>query len=279
MRAEQVTAAVAEHGEGPVWWPGWGGLRFVDGSRGDVLTLLPGGDVARMHVDAFTGFLRPRSNGGWVVGGEHALLGADDPQTIPVELVRLLNDPTIRLNDAGTDRAGRLYAGSMAYEGTTDAAQFWRITGDDVRVQFSPVTVSNGFDTSPDGSLGYYVDTATGRVDVCDVTPDGLVDRRPFAVIDPVLGHPDGLTVAADGSVWVALWDGHGVLGFDANGVLRERIEVPTARTTACAFGGDDLRTLYITSSRQGITDDPLAGALFAATPGVTGLPVTPYAG
>lgn len=284
MHAERITDVILGHGEGPVWWPGWGGLRMVDGDAGDLVTLHDDGSVSRLHVDDTTGFVRPRTTGGYVVGGTHTIFISDTADGEPTPLVRVLDDPTVRLNDGGTDPQGRLYAGSMAYAGTPDAGVLLRVSGNPVEVEtvFAPVTVSNGFAYSPDGSLAYYVDTATGRVDVCDVIDGDLRRRRPFVTIGNVAeargGHPDGLTVAADGSVWVALWDGAGVLGFDADGALRERIDVPTPRTTACTFGGRDLDTLFITTSSQGMDPDGVAGSVFQANVGVTGMPALPYA-
>ena len=106
----------------------------------------------------------------------------------------------------------------------------------------------------------------------------GLTGRRVLAALDH---RPDGLTVDADGCVWTALSDGGAVRRYTPDGDLDAVIEVPARKVTACGFGGADLDELFITTSREGLKpgDDPLAGALFRAVPGVRGLPVREFAG
>lgn len=282
MRAENVTGPLAHHAEGPVWWAGWGGLRWVDADAGDLLTLRDDG-VHRLHVDdRYAAFVRPRTNGGYVAVGAHALHLADAPDAEPTRSVTLLDDPAVRMNDGGCDPQGRLLAGSMAYDSTTGAGLLLRVDADLTASPVLPsVTCSNGIAFSPDGARAYYVDTATGRVDVFDVSRGDLIGRRGFAAIPASDGVPDGLTVAADGSVWVAVWGGSCVLGYDAAGTLIERIELPVPQVSACTFGGDDLGTLFITTSAQGLGADhgTDAGSVYAVRPGTTGMPVLAFAG
>ncbi len=96
-----------------------------------------------------------------------------------------------------------------------------------------------------------------------------------------MLGGPDGLTVDADGGVWVALYAGGSVQRYNPDGVLDEVVEVPVSRATACTFGGADLDQLFITTSRENLPPEaePAAGSLFVATPGVRGRPVREFAG
>ena len=139
------------------------------------------------------------------------------------------------------------------------------------------MTISNGLGWTADGTLAYYVDTPTREISVFDYDGE-LRNRRPFARTD---AHPDGLTVDADGGVWVALYDGRAVQHFDAAGRLDAQIDVPAGRVTACTFGGDDLGRLFITTSREGLEpgEEPEAGSLYAAEPGVRGLPALEFAG
>ncbi|MGW8482466.1 SMP-30/gluconolactonase/LRE family protein [Microbacterium sp. NPDC055903] len=281
MRAENVTGPVASHAEGPVWWQGWGGLRWVDGHAGDLLTLREDG-IHRMHLDdGYAAFVRPRSNGGFVAFGRRTLYLAEEPHG-PVRAAQEFDLGDARFNDGTVDPQGRLLAGSMAGAGAGPVGRLLRIDREGtVQTVVDGVTISNGVAFSPDGTIAYYVDTVTGRVDRFDARDGELVERRPFIEIPSDQGFPDGLTVAADGSVWVALWNGHAVHGYDADGIMRESIELPVPQVTACTFGDDDLSTLYITTSAQDLGDDhgTAAGSVFAVRPGVTGLPVTPYAG
>jgi sugar lactone lactonase YvrE len=170
----------------------------------------------------------------------------------------------------------------MAYDQRPGAAALYRLDPHGaVASVLSGVTVSNGLEWSPDGSLAYYDDTATHRVDVFDYDRDGgLSGRRPFVLL-PDDALPDGLTVDADGGIWVALYGSGQVHRYSAAGVLDEVVQMPTPRVTACTFGGPRLDQLFITTSAEGLEqgEDPLAGSLFRADVGVAGLPVREFAG
>jgi sugar lactone lactonase YvrE len=281
MRAEQVTDAVAHHGEGPVWSSRWGGLRWVDMLAGDVLSLADGGKVGRRHVGDVAAALRPRRGGGAVIAVERGFALEDADGTVTA-LAPVWADPSVRMNEGGCDPDGRFWCGSMAYDKRPGGAALYRLDpdGSGHRV-LDGVTISNGLEWSPDGSLAYYDDTATSRVDVFDYDPAaGLTGRRPFVELTGG-ERPDGLTVDADGGVWVAMNGSGAVHRYRADGVLDGVVRLPTAQVTACTFGGPALDQLFITTSREGLApdDDPLAGSLFRADVGVTGLPVREFAG
>jgi sugar lactone lactonase YvrE len=281
VRAEQMTDAVAFHAEGPVWSDRWGGLRWVDMLAGDVLSLDADGAIRRRHVGRVAAALRPRRDGGAVIAVERGFVLEDaDGDLTPLDPV--WSDPGVRMNEGGCDPDGRFWCGSMAYDQAPGAAALYRLDPDGhVRTELEGVTVSNGLDWSPDGSLAYYDDTATHRVDVFDYDRDaGLTGRRPFVRL-PEDGNPDGLTVDAEGGVWVALFGGGAVHRYTPAGVLDVVVEVPTPQVTACTFGGPALDQLFITTSREGMgpDDDPLAGSLFRADVGVPGRPVREFAG
>jgi sugar lactone lactonase YvrE len=279
VRARQVTEPVHYHGEGPVWSARWGELRWVDLYAGDVLALKEDGSVTRTHVSRVVVALRPRRGGGAVLGVERgfALLDADGTVTI---LPPLWTDESIRMNDGACDPDGRFYCGSMADDRRPGAGALYRLDPDgSTRKVLDGVTISNGLDWSPDGSRAWYVDTETSRVWSFDYTPDGgLAGRRVFVAVD---GRPDGLTVDAEGCVWVALNGGGVVHRYAGNGALVGIVEVAARRVTACTFGGPRLDRLYITTSREGLQpgEDPLAGSLFMVEPGVRGQPTREFAG
>ena len=280
MRAEQVTDAVAYHGEGPVWSPMWGGLRWVDMLAGDVLSLAADGSVERRHVGAICAAVRPRRQGGAVFGVERGF-ALDEPDGTFTFLDELWRDENVRMNEGGCDPDGRFYCGSMAYDKRPGGGALYRLDPDrSVRVVVDGVTISNGIDWSPNGALAYYNDTDTFRVDVFDYDRDaGLTGRRPFAETGDA--RPDGLAVDAENGVWVALSNGGAVRRYTSDGVLDEVVELPVTKVTACTFGGPELSDLFITTSREGLEpdDEPLAGSLFHAPVGVKGLPVREYAG
>jgi sugar lactone lactonase YvrE len=282
VKAEQLTGPVAYHGEGPVWSDRWGGLRWVDMLAGDVLALRPDGGVERRHVGTIAAALRPRRRGGAVIGVERGF-ALEEPDGTLTTLPELWADTGIRMNDGGCDPDGRFYCGSMAYDKTPGAAALYRLDPDgSSRVVVEPVTISNGLEWSPDGSRAYYNDTDTHRVDVFDYDRDGgLVNRRAFAVVPDGDGRPDGLTVDAEGGVWVALNHSGTVCRYTPDGAVDAVVEVAPRQVTACTFGGDRLDELFITTSRENLApgDDPPAGSLFRAEVGVRGLPAREFAG
>jgi len=279
--AEQVTDSVSYHGEGAVWHPGWGGLKTVDMLAGAVLSLDEAtGTVTRQEVGSpVAAAVRPRTGGGFVVATERefGLFGPAGREwsTDP------LWEGQIRFNEGSCDPQGRFLCGTMHYESEPGAASMWRLNLDGSTERlFGDLTTSNGLGFDADGRRAFYVDTPTQRVDVFDVVDGELVDRRPFAHVPDGPGHPDGLTVDAEGGVWVALFGGSAVHHYGPDGRLADVIEVGATQVTSCTLGGPDLTTLYITTSRQGLEpdDEPSAGAIFRAQVGVTGLPVLPCA-
>ncbi len=283
-RVEQLTVAAAYHGEGPVWDAGWGGLRWVDMLAGDILHLDPSGAVERWHVGSVAAVLRPRRSGGLVIAIEDRFALAEQAGGPLIALPPVFDDPALRFNEGGCDPDGNLLVGTMAYAETPGAGTVYRLGIDHtVEITMRSVTVSNGLAWTADGTTAYYVDSLTHRIDRFDWdTTRGLHNRRPFVSIAPANGAPDGLAVDAGGGVWVAMYNGRAVRGYDSDGDLAEVVELPVPKVTACTFGGPALDQLFITTSRIGDEDgasDPAAGAVFVADVGVRGLPVLPYGG
>ncbi|MGN6605605.1 MAG: SMP-30/gluconolactonase/LRE family protein [Jatrophihabitans sp.] len=279
MRAEQFTDIVTEHGEGPVWLPERG-LHCVDMEAGDLLRIGDDGTLLdRVDIGRIAAVIRPRTDGGLLVAAERhlVLFDADGTRT---DLPEVFADAGIRFNEGGCDPDGTFYCGTMAYAKTPGRARLFRF--DDAAQPHTVVhdaTISNGFWFSPDGSRAYYNDTPTQHVDVFDWSPDtGLTDRRHFVAIDPDDGAPDGLTVDAEGGVWVACWGGSAVRRFTPDGRLDTVIEVPAKQVSSCTLGGAAGDTLYITTSREGLSDDEagLAGALFVVEHAAPAQPVLP---
>lgn len=282
---EQITGPHAHHGEGPVWYDGWDGLRFVDMLAGDILCVdTTTEDVDRIHVGDVAAAFRPRANGGMVVAVERGFAFVNDDGDIQ-NLSELWDDPKVRMNEGSCDPQGRFYCGSMAYDSTPGAGSVHRLETDQTAsLVLSDVTASNGLAWSPDGNLAYYIDTPTRRVDAFDCSPEAgplVSSRRTVVEIPHTHGLPDGMTVDAEGCLWVALWGGSAVRRYRSDGTLDGVVELPVSNVTACTFGGDNLDQLYITTSRQGLPEgaQPSAGAVFRARPGVRGLPVLPYRG
>lgn len=282
-QAEQIPGTECYHGEGPCWADEWGGLRWVDMLSGDVLALDQHGGVTRTHVGEVAAVIRPRASGGAVLAlaDSFAVTDGDLGQLRTVATVSL--EPGVRLNEGGCDPDGRFYCGSMATDESPQAGTFYRLDPDgSVQPVLDKVTISNGFDFSPDGTIAYYVDTRDQSIDIFDYSADtGLVNRRRWVDVPVEVGWPDGLTVDAEGGVWLALMGGSAVHHYSASGRLEEVIALPVSQVTACTFGGTGLDTLYVTTSQIGadIQAQPASGALFAVQPGTRGRPALTFAG
>ncbi|MFE7957984.1 SMP-30/gluconolactonase/LRE family protein [Streptomyces sp. NPDC057413] len=277
---EVAVRAEATLGEGPTWDAATGRLLWLDilGSRVHTYDPATGRRTVRT-TEQHVGAVKPRAGGGLVLNLRDGvgLLDADGTfRWLHHEPV-----PGRRANDAAVAPDGALWAGTMRYDEAPGGGTLSRITGDGTaEVVLDDVAVSNGTGWSPDGRLMYYIDSPTRRVDVFSYADGRVDDRRPFARIEEGAGFPDGLTVDADGCVWVALWDGGAVRRYTPDGRLDRVITLPTPRVTACAFGGPDLTDLYVTTARVGLTaPHPTAGSLLVVPAAGQGLPQPAFQG
>ncbi|MEU2536934.1 SMP-30/gluconolactonase/LRE family protein [Streptomyces iakyrus] len=277
---EVAVRAEAELGEGPTWDAAAGRLLWIDilGSRLHTYDPATGRRTVR-RTEQHIGAVKPRAGGGLVLNLRDGI-GLLDPD----DGFRWLHHepvPGRRANDAAIAPDGALWAGTMRYDEAPGGGTLSRVTGEGtVEVVLDDVAVSNGTGWSPDGRLMYYIDSPTRRVDVFDHADGRISGRRTLAVIEEDAGFPDGLTVDAEGCVWVALWQGSAVRRYTPGGELDRVIELPVRLVTACAFGGPDLTDLYITTARTGPAEPPaLAGSLFVVPGAGKGLAQPAFAG
>jgi sugar lactone lactonase YvrE len=270
-----------ELGECPVWLPDQSVLQRVDITARAIVRLdVASGRERRHATGADVGFALPAPGGGLVAGVERRLVrlatpGAPESVIAEVEPERTGN----RFNDAAFDPAGRLWAGTMSRERTPGTATLYRVSPDgEVEPAIAGATISNGIDWDPDFSVMYYVDSTTQQIDAIafDVDRGRLGARRRFAAVDPDDGLPDGLTVDAEGGVWLALFGGRAVRRYGRDGTLDAEIRLPVTNPTSVAFGGADLSDLYITSAKhrlsaQQLAREPLAGSVLRLRPGIRG--------
>jgi sugar lactone lactonase YvrE len=281
---EVVVDGRALVGESPVWDATTGTLLWVDILRREIHRYSParGSDTAT-RFDATIGAVVPRRDGGLVVAAGLGIALADEVTST----LHWLADGARgdRMNDAACDPAGRLWAGTLTIEQRPGAAALYRLDGAALTTVIGDVTLSNGLAWSLDGTTMYYADTPTERVDAFDydVERGEIAGRRTFVDLHDVPGRPDGLTVDSQGGVWVAMARGGAVRHFDADGTSAGVVEIGTPAVTSCAFGGDALRDLYITTACVGLGEAdlvryPRAGALLCVPDvGVAGLPASTH--
>jgi sugar lactone lactonase YvrE len=278
---EVVGATLAHHGEGAVWDDRDGSLLWLDITGRCVHRTTPAGVTTSLGMPSDVGAVVPYAPGGLLAAVGRCFLRVDLPTgdlTAVAETPAV--QPAVRMNDGGTDPAGRFWAGTMGRGGEEGAGTLYRLDGPGAATAVIPnVSVPNGPVWSPGGDTMYFTDTPTEQIRAYDydrATGELGADR---VVVDAreLSGQPDGMTVDADGNLWVAFWDGWAVRCFSPAGELLREIGFPVARPTRPTWGGPDASTLYVTTSRFGlapheVAEQPLAGRLFAATPGPRGL-------
>lgn len=289
LHAELVLDAKAMLGEGSIWHPKENKLYWID-IEGKALHIY---DPATKQDKSFDvgsriGTVVPVKNGGALVALQNGIHFMDTKTGKLTFINNPLPDPNIRFNDGKCDPSGRFWVGSMAMDSRRKGAVLYRMDKDKtIHTMLDSVIISNGIVWTADKKTMYYNDTPTGTVqgfDYDDKTGE-ITNRRVVVKIPRGGGGPDGMTIDADGNLWVALW-GSGTVGkFDPKtGELLQKVIVPAQNVTSCAFGGKDLKTLYITTARVGVNEDklkefPFSGGLFSVKPGVRGVSAEFYKG
>jgi xylono-1,5-lactonase len=259
--------------EAPLWEPGQG-LYFSDVLNGGVYRWSTSGEVSTVipRRRGIGGMARHVA-GGLVVGGRDiAFRRLHDEQAV-VLLEPTMIPGAVGFNDLTTDAAGRIYVGSLAFRvfgGEPPKPGHLHAIDVDGRVRTisDGIMLTNGLGFSPDGRRLYHSDARADLVRVYDVNDDGSVSAwRVFAKV----GTPDGLAVAEDGSVWVALAHEGSVAVFTADGAERTRLAVPLPMVTSVCFGGDDLRDLFVVTGSRGGPHEQ-CGTVFRTRVDVPGL-------
>jgi sugar lactone lactonase YvrE len=284
--AELVLDSDAELGEGPHWDVATGELVWVDIKAGVVHRFDPAAGTDRSFAAGQpVGAAVPRAAGGFALALQDGFAAVDEEGGALRWLAAVEADrPETRMNDGACDSAGRFWAGTMSMTEDKPIGSLYRLSpGGEVATMLTGITISNGIGWSPDETVMYYVDTPQHIVEAFDfdLARGTISGRRQVVAIEPGAGHPDGLTVDADGCIWLALWDGSAVRKYTPAGELDGVVDVPAARPTSCAFGGPELDVLYITTARNdpGRLRRTNGGGVFAARTGSRGFPSHPFAG
>lgn len=197
------------------------------------------------------------------------------------------DEPTQRFNDGRCDPRGRFWVGTMSDVARVPTGSLYRIDPNwTAHKTLSGITIPNSLCWTPDGNRMYFADTFKATIFIFDYDPDSatMSNKRVFVSMEDRKGRPDGSTVDAEGYLWNAEFDGWCVRRYAPDGRMDRTIELPTQCPTSCSFGGANLDTLYVTTSRHRLTEteqaaQPLAGSLFAVEIGIKGLPEPEFAG
>lgn len=290
ITAELFWDSQSKLGEGPIWDSQKQVLLWVNILDNLVLITEPNSQETRtIDVGEMVGTVVPHTESSLMLALHSGFAKLD----LNTEEVTMLADPEAdlpnnRFNDGKCDPAGRFWAGTTSIAGGGPVGSLYRMDTDhSVHKMVENVTVSNGIVWSHDNSTMYYIDTPLGTVDAFDYdhASGNISNRRAVVTIPSDQGRPDGMTIDADGNLWVAHWGGHRVTCWNPQTAeLLETIMVPAPQVTACAFGGPTLDQLYITTARNGLDDAtlaeyPHAGSLFLATPGARGTKALAFGG
>ncbi|WP_426751646.1 SMP-30/gluconolactonase/LRE family protein [Myxococcus sp. Y35] len=286
--AQCVWPARAELGEGALWVPSQGALYWLDIKGRKVHRLaLEGGARESWETPLRMTALAPRRQGGFIAGTERGL-AFYEPRSGRLE--RLLNPeperPHNRCNDGKVDLAGRFWVGTMDDHEEAPTGALYRFDAQGHLARFDDgYTVTNGPAFSPDGRTLYVNDSPQRVTYAFDMSADGVPGgRRVLLRFEEPHGFPDGITVDAEGGLWIAFYAGGCVRHFSPEGEWLAEYRLPAAKTTSVAFGGKGLDRLFVTTARDGLDAEalaaqPLAGGLFELSPGVRGVEPVPYAG
>ena len=261
--------------EGAVFWtdilaPALNRLRLADGR------------VTRWPMPEMIGWVIERRDAPGFVAGLQS--GFAELTLDPVAVAPIADPephlPGNRLNDAKADGWGRIWAGTMPVGADRPSGGLYRLDPDrSVSAVDTGYTVANGPAISADGRWLYHTDTVPGRVYRFALDAEGVRDRELFIQFEADWGRPDGMTVDAEGGLWIAHWGGARISRFTLDGALDRSIALPASQITNICFAGDALDRMFVTSAAEGLTDEPFAGALFEVDSGARGLPPGRYAG
>ncbi len=291
LQAQCVLDQQALLGEGPVWDDQLQELFWVDIEGKKLHRYKPANKQTHEYeLEQRIGAAVPAEDGSWIVALEDGFYRLN-LESGNVTLVAHVNEEPqgqTRLNDGKCDERGRFYAGTMHFDCSEPIGALYTLeAGGRVTKRLADVTISNGLAWSGDEKMMYYIDSGEQVVNAFDYDAGSgeIGNRRVIFSLADEVGGPDGMSIDAEGMLWVCHWGGWQVSRWNPHtGKKLAKVEVPAANVTSCAFGGEQLDELYITTARignneQALREQPQAGGLFKVKTGVQGRPVARYQG
>jgi sugar lactone lactonase YvrE len=280
MEIEIINEAKATLGEGPAWDAKTQTLYWVDILEKRV-HFHRDDEVGFIQLDEMPGCLAPRKDGNLIVAARASILDLE-PATGKIAVLAALDEPANnRFNDGKCDPAGRLLAGTMNMDEKSPTGSLYSFDGQTATPLLDSIRISNGLAWSPDHKTFYYIDTPTREVKAFDydLSTGQIANQRVAIFVPESLGWPDGMTSDTHGNLWIAMWGGAQITQWNPqNGELLEQIPLPAKNVTSCAFGGEGLNKLYVTSACKGLDKADLtayrhSGSLMRVQTNVEGMP------
>ncbi len=279
---EVVGSHISLWGEGPLWHANR--LLYVDIEAYKIVSFDPkSGQETIWNVGQRVGTVVPRASGGLVWAGDDGFFFLNEASGESTAIADPEPDkPDNRFNDGKCDPAGRFWAGTINLKKRPEAALYCLHTDLRVENKFEPVTNSNGIIWSKDASTMFYIDTPSKKVRAFDFdkATSAISNERVIWDTREDASVPDGMTIDSEDRLWIAFCHGAKVVCFNpATKKVEEQINFPCIETTACAFGGDDLGDLYVTTGIKPGFEEAQAGRLYVCRPGAKGVSSDAFAG
>ena len=271
-KAELVVNMGGTLGEGICWDETERLLYWIDISENKIFVYnMENSTVKIVDVGQNVGFVALREQGGLVAGLEDGLYSVDTDSGKTKCLVKVESDnKSNRFNDGECDCMGRIWAGTMAKSDETNGSGSFYCIDTDLSVEkmIEKTRISNGIAFSPDNKTMYHIDSPSGEVSAFDFDKRSgqIVGKRCAANVPKEMGFPDGMTVDADGNLWVGMWAGSAVVKYDgATGQMLEKIDIPALHVTTMVFGGAGMDEMFVITAKKktDLNEFPNAGGMF----------------
>lgn len=274
-------------GEGAFWHPRWKQFLYVDIEGKKIGSIDPlTKKLKEYSTKKMVGALLPADGEQLIMAAQGAIEMIEFTTGHTRELIKIETDkPDNRCNDGKCDVKGRLWIGTMHKNANANEGALYKYDGAGLTKMIDKTTVSNGLCWSPDNSVLYYIDSFDYNIKAFDFdAANGTITNERIAVnIEGENLVPDGMCADAEGMLWVAIWGGGAVHRYNPqNGQLLGKVFVDAPHVTNCAFGGNNMQQLFITTATSGLSDAqreqfPLSGSLFIADTGISGLAAYPF--
>lgn len=284
QNAKLLIDAKSTLGEGPVWDINKQLLYWVD-IEGCLLHAYnpSNGEKQERHFDKMIGAAVPTSSGKLLLALESGLASFSFENDTLLRHTALQNtDPEMRYNDGKVDPNGNFWIGSMHKHFAQKSGNLYQVKSNfKTSILIPETTISNGMAWTSDRKMFYFIDSPTFKVRSYDYNNGVISNGKTAFEIPKHFGSPDGMCIDSENMLWIAHWGGHCIRRWNPiNGKVLDKIFIPAPHVTSCCFGGENLKTLYITTARSGLTTEsleefPLSGGLFTYTPEISGTPIT----